>query len=347
MAALLLCLAFAPLALANSWNLPGRMTLLFERPVYIDYTRGAADEGTASGYPVGLAAFEMMRGQGYERVLFLLEEGVDGWETVVENVQALYQGYASPEIVLDDAGYLSLSYQRGTTTETYVFANRSGVWKLSSAEVRPQDGMLMTVSTERGVLTCLEAAMIVGIAMPEGLPLAEFSVERFPKTLAEAIAISEGLIAWGFPLPGGVTVTCEAGGSVPVYSGPGEMYARTGKAQMDMNAPFVIYGEESNYYLVQYWLDAGHARFGFVEKGALPGVSAPPLSLKYQPAMVAQACAVTDDPIYGQAETGNLKAGDAVTFLAVLWGDWAFVEYGGVGGTPARGFIRTECLANP
>ena len=142
------------------------------------------------------------------------------------------------------------------------------------------------------------------------------------------------------------------GQKYPVYTGPGEDYVRSGngKGLVSTNGWIEVYGQKDGYILIQYSIDSSHYRFGWIDRNALPegtrvpamdfaGISADTLS------EITQDTFLTDDPLFSQNKLCSLKAGQTVSWLAVLNNDWAYVLVN-VNGKMMCGFVRTDCIVN-
>ena len=142
------------------------------------------------------------------------------------------------------------------------------------------------------------------------------------------------------------------GQKYPVYTGPGEDYVRSGngKGLVSTNGWIEVYGQKDGYILIQYSIDSSHYRFGWIDRNALPegtnvptmdfaGISADTLS------EITQDTFLTDDPLFSQNKLCDLKAGQTVSWLAVLNKDWAYVLVN-VNGKMMCGFVRTDCIVN-
>ena len=142
------------------------------------------------------------------------------------------------------------------------------------------------------------------------------------------------------------------GQKYPVYTGPGEDYVRSGngKGLVSTNGWIEVYGQKDGYILIQYSIDNSHYRFGWIDRNALPkGASVPEMDFAAISAdmlsEITQDTFLTDDPLFSQNELCNLKAGQKVSWLAVLNRDWAYVLVN-VNGKMMCGFVRTDCIVN-
>lgn len=142
------------------------------------------------------------------------------------------------------------------------------------------------------------------------------------------------------------------GQKYPVYTGPGEEYVRSGngKGLVSTNGWIEVYGQKDGYILIQYSIDSSHYRFGWIDRNALPeGTSVPAMDFAGISAdtlsEITQDTFLTDDPLFSQNELCSLKAGQTVSWLAVLNDDWAYVLVN-VNGKMMCGFVRTDCIVN-
>lgn len=142
------------------------------------------------------------------------------------------------------------------------------------------------------------------------------------------------------------------GQKYPVYTGPGEDYVRSGngKGLVSTNGWIEVYGQKDGYILIQYSIDSSHYRFGWIDRNALPeGTSVPAMDFAGISAdtlsEITQDTFLTDDPLFSQKKLCGLKAGQTVSWLAVLNKDWAYVLVN-VNGKMMCGFVRTDCIVN-
>ena len=142
------------------------------------------------------------------------------------------------------------------------------------------------------------------------------------------------------------------GQKFPVYTGPGTNYARSGngKGLVSTNGWIEVYGQKDGYILIQYSIDSSHYRFGWIDRNALPeGTSVPAMDFAGISAdtlsEITQDTFLTDDPLCSQNKLCGLKAGQTVSWLAVLNNDWAYVLVN-VNGKMMCGFVRTDCIVN-
>ena len=160
--------------------------------------------------------------------------------------------------------------------------------------------------------------------------LRHVNYEALPKTIEEArkeITLEPDLPQGGQLEAKSVKFT--GGKKYPVYTGPGEAYARSGngKGLVSTNDWIQVFGQAGDYILIQYDISAERYRFGWIEASALPrGERVERLALGTQERTLTRACVLTDDPLISGAALCTLKAGDTVIELSSLGEGWAYVE---------------------
>ncbi len=170
-------------------------------------------------------------------------------------------------------------------------------------------------------------------------------LETFPKTLAEArqkltsapaLPAGSGLAAQDIQFTGGQQYA--------VYSAPDKNALRggNGKAKVSTNGWIQVFGRENDWILIQYSIDSGHYRFGYIDAAALPKkAEVPDLAFGGIRAVTLGTAEVTDDPLFSQSLLTTLAEGEEVTWLSTL-GDWAYIE-----GAGFRGFVPVTALDVP
>lgn len=145
------------------------------------------------------------------------------------------------------------------------------------------------------------------------------------------------------------SVKFTGGRNYPVYTGPGEHYARSGngKGSVSTNDWIQVFGEQDGWILIQYDISADRYRIGWIEASALPkGTSVPQLHmlLENEPYNnVLRACALTDDPLNSQSELAWLPAGTKVTEVVFNFDGWSYVRVE-VKGKEMCGFVPSDCI---
>lgn len=155
-------------------------------------------------------------------------------------------------------------------------------------------------------------------------------------TLAPSLPLSNELVAQEIKFSGGK--------KYKVYSAPSKDSLRggNGKAAVSTNSWIQVFGQEDDWILIQYSIDATHYRIGYIAASALPKKANVP-SLDFQPtdAWMEGAVSLTDDPFYSQSSLATLSVNEQVTWLATI-GDWAYVEV--TQGKLMRGFVPLESI---
>lgn len=175
-----------------------------------------------------------------------------------------------------------------------------------------------------------------------------FSLSALPKTLKEA----RSKITSAPELPASAELTAQkikftGGQKFPVYSAPDTASLRggNGKAVVSTNGWIQVFGRENGFILIQYSIDSGHYRFGYIEDKSLPK-NADVAVLDFVPVsmVMTMSAAVTDDPLYSAAALTVLEAGTPVTRLAQM-GSWAYIEC--ASSPRLRGFVPVNSLSVP
>ena len=131
-----------------------------------------------------------------------------------------------------------------------------------------------------------------------------------------------------------------------VYSAPSSKSFRSakGKAAITSGSEIFVAGTVDGWLLIQYELDSGVTRVGYVNQKIISG----PYSAGSEIALAAvrmtltESAEMTDDPVRQMSMIGKLKKGAKVTALAEYMG-WIYAETK-VSGKTARGFIAPESL---
>ena len=103
-------------------------------------------------------------------------------------------------------------------------------------------------------------------------------------------------------------------------------------------------GRTDKWLLISYEADGNRSRIGYVEigkiKGNIPDV--PMLQFANTPAVISNACIMTDDPFMSRDAIIRLEAGQEVTYLSTMDG-WVYIEVTASKQT-IRGFVPRECI---
>ena len=136
------------------------------------------------------------------------------------------------------------------------------------------------------------------------------------------------------------------GDTFAVYSAPSAKSWRgaNGKASITSGSEIFVAGTANGWLLIQYELNSGVIRVGYVELKKIKGDYSPGSELSFAATSMklVDNAVMTDDPINQGTKIGSLKKGAAVTCLAQYQG-MIYVE-AKVSGKTARGFIPAASL---
>lgn len=142
------------------------------------------------------------------------------------------------------------------------------------------------------------------------------------------------------------TIEFTGGQKYPVYSGPGETYARSGngKGMVSTNGWIQVFGTYEGYAMIQYAIDAQRFRIGWIDAQALPsGADVPSLTFDNTPQLIMEDCTLTDDPISSETEILRLAAGTQVISLADF-GEHFYIELE-LNGEVIWGFVPADAIS--
>ena len=285
--------------------------------------------------------------QGKEEAWFGV--GTAGWEEETDWV-----GNFTGRQVYDDGLYFSVT-QLDDAGESYekmvVYRWENGMFRLSSYHktegggIRVSDDKLDFIDWSNGVYR----GAVQGAVQRD---IRYVSFNALPTWIDDAktkLTVAPNLKDGAFTAQ---KVKFTGGQKYPVYTGPGEEYVRSGngKGLVSTNGWIEVYGQKDGYILIQYSIDSSHYRFGWIDRNALPeGTSVPAMDFAGISAdtlsEITQDTFLTDDPLFSQNKLCSLKAGQTVSWLAVLNNDWAYVLVN-VNGKMMCGFVRTDCIVN-
>lgn len=130
------------------------------------------------------------------------------------------------------------------------------------------------------------------------------------------------------------------GQKLEVYTGPGVNYVRSanGKASVSTNENVKIAGVENGWVVIEYEINNGSKRIGYVNRHGLKDkLDLDEMEFYYDPGKTAEDCILTDEPDGNETPLMQLKAETSVTLLGP-YGEWCYVEVETEDGL-ARGFI--------
>ena len=178
------------------------------------------------------------------------------------------------------------------------------------------------------------------------------NIEEAKETVTTAPDVPTGMVLGN---RGGLYFTAKAvkftgGKQYPVYTGPGEDYARSGngKGTVSTNDWIQVFGRYDDWILIQYDISAERYRIGWIEAKALPkGASVQELALvmldnePYN--TVLEACMLTDDPLNSEEAIAHLPVGTRITELVYDFGGWSYVRVV-ISGQSMCGFVPSDCI---
>lgn len=253
------------------------------------------------------------------------------------------KAYTFPTLAINRISKFGDSFDMGVT---YVLSN--GTWLLSDFYSKEANNHYVVYCKNNAVtyysdINATKPTGTVKAAIQRDLRYA--SLSSIPKsyktakehlTLAPSLPLSNELVAQEIKFSGGKKYN--------VYSAPTKDSVRggNGKAAVSTNSWIQVFGQEGDWILVQYSIDASHYRIGYIAASALPKNATVP-SLNFQPtdAWMEEAVSLTDDPFYSQSALSSLSVNETVTWLATI-GDWAYVEV--TQGKLMRGFVPLESI---
>ncbi len=164
-------------------------------------------------------------------------------------------------------------------------------------------------------------------------------------TLAVLLLLAAA-IPTAFAVPSLTYVKARLDKSFDVYAGPGSGYRRLGT--VGGGGVDRIYGVVDNgWMLLGYQGSSGVYRIGYVEPSAVGHLydieGSINTSLTFSDAhtvTIVRDIGMTDDPIINNKSIAQFEEGDAVTLLATLGSNWAYVE-----GKSLRGFVRIGAVS--
>ena len=171
------------------------------------------------------------------------------------------------------------------------------------------------------------------------------SYNALPKTIDEArrtITTAPEIIVGNFR-PKEIKFT--GGQKYPVYTGPGEEYARSGngKGMVSTNDWIEVFGQYGDWIMIQYDISAEQYRIGWIDAASLPkNADVPRLGFEFIDQRITQNCTLTDDPLNSEKKLISLKAGTEIISLADF-GEHFYIEVT-VDGKTYWGFVDADCI---
>ena len=118
-----------------------------------------------------------------------------------------------------------------------------------------------------------------------------------------------------------------AGRQYPVYAGPGTAYGRSGggKAVVSTNGWVYCYGRTGDWYLIEYEVNQGGNRRGYIHAPGGVGIAVGDLPCAGYAVRFTAEADLTDDPHYSRRVLAAAPAGSEAELL-FFDGDDAFVD---------------------
>jgi len=254
----------------------------------------------------------------------------------------LTDGLSFSVICLDDEGELYEKYV-GYRWENGGF-RLTGYkdWTVFYGEVEASDGVLHFKNEMEG----WDFGRAYGTVQRD---LRYVSYDALPKTIEQAkdeLTVAPAVESFVL-VPQKVKFT--GGQKFPVYTGPGERFARSGngKGSVSTNDWIQVFGEYDGWIMIQYDISAEQYRVGWIESSALPkgtGVKGLDLSQLKKPynTEAVYDCELTDDPVNSKKTLARIPKGTQMTEL--IYGaidGWSYVVVT-IDGETMCGFVPSD-----
>jgi len=175
------------------------------------------------------------------------------------------------------------------------------------------------------------------------------SFDALPKTIEQAKAELTTAPAVDSYVLVPQKVRFTGGEKYPVYTGPGEQFARSGngKGSVSTNDWIQVFGEYDGWIMVQYDISVEQYRIGWIRKEALPkgtAVNQIDLSSLEKPynTEAVYECTLTDDPINSKKTLAKIPKGTPMTELIYRAIDgWSYVVVT-IDGSTMCGFVPSD-----
>ena len=130
-----------------------------------------------------------------------------------------------------------------------------------------------------------------------------------------------------YPIPAGDYARMGGGQKFAVYCGPGEGYVRggKGKASVSTNGWVYCYGRTGDWYLIEYEVNQGGNRRGYIHAPGGVGIAVGDLPCAGYAVRFTAEADLTDDPHYSRRVLAAAPAGSEAELL-FFDGDDAFVD---------------------
>lgn len=282
--------------------------------------------------------------QGSEEAWFSVSEKGKAYMDARTDKEEISDGLSFGVTRLDDAGE---SYQMSVT-----YHWEDGGFKLKNYSKETLEGVYI----EDGYLEFWDwgwwrkEGTVKGTVQTD---LRYVSFNTLPKKIDEArleLSTAPDLPRGGF-YPKEIKFT--GGQKYPVYTGPGEEYARSGngKGMVSTNDWIQVLGSYGDWIMIQYDISAKRYRIGWITKDALPkGAKVTELDLYWgihqsYAQDVVKACSLTDDPFNSQKAIAKLEKGTPLKELVYDYEGWSYVIVE-VDGELMGGFVPAKSISH-
>lgn len=275
----------------------------------------------------------------------------EAWFDVIPKGKTLYNEKAEPYEAdglsftitqLDDAGesyekFIGYHWENGGFKLTGYHD-----WDAFYGGVTVEDGMLHFHNAQEG----WDFGKAYGTVQRE---LRYVNFDALPKTLEEAKAELSSAPEIPSYVLNPQKIKFSGGQKYPVYTGPGERFARSGngKGSVSTNDWIQVFGEYDGWMMIQYDISASQYRIGWIRKEALPkGAEIEKLDLsELEKPYTTEAdydCELTDDPLGSQKSIARIPKGTEMTELIYRAMDgWSYVAVT-VDGKTMCGFVPSD-----
>jgi len=215
-------------------------------------------------------------------------------------------------------------------------------WTVLYGEVEADDGVLHFKNEMEG----WDFGRAYGVVQRD---LRYVSFDALPKTIEQAKAELTTAPAVDSYVLVPQKVRFTGGEKYPVYTGPGEQFARSGngKGSVSTNDWIQVFGEYDGWIMVQYDISVEQYRIGWIRKEALPkgtAVNQIDLSSLEKPynTEAVYECTLTDDPINSKKTLAKIPKGTPMTELIYRAIDgWSYVVVT-IDGSTMCGFVPSD-----
>ena len=334
-------------ASANQWNLRGGLYMALDQPGVADVYDGyAAGDGSQADFGQSWSVAVLYSGLKQHHLLLLGQKEQGAWRVALTAAKAARQAdnWNLPKVSAWGEGGFSLAWP--DAEYRFLEAAEGGGFALYEATL----GNLAFVWDERNQGYLVTSGSDTALWLLPRLSLSDFNEALFPRTMAEAMALSaayERLSGLPFSHRRVHAIAEKVQATVPVYAAPSDKAYRAGKgkAAVGLMGPVWAEARDGDWLLVRYDISLKAGRVGYMAADAYSGLPEPlyPLDDKDAPALrltLPRAAAVTMDPAVGQATEMTLAAGTALTVFGLYDPFYAYVGFLTADGLSSRGCVR-------